>query len=591
MKNYLLTWYGITDLRAALGLEEQGGPVLGALKTGKYSDVMILAYTDPDKASKANKEEQRRWLADHSADACSPATGLNRQQELEAVDLFANTVAAHQLFKKWLRAQLDQLGLSVEVKLCIKELGSLNDSKGIYEAASRALDIVSEDQIEKELTFYLSPGTPVMAFMWEFVSMVNPELKITTIACPDFRNPPEEIPLPYELLAPSSRSRKPKDATEVAAFDTVFHLFGEQRLPSLLGIQQFPAKRHIFVCSKRYDAGVMRQFLPKGAEFQQLVVNAFDPMSAKVGILRAVSELGQGERIGFNLTGGTKLMFAGAIAACRKIGGVPFYFEIRGQNLIYLHDYTTAPIKGIDNVDKFFQLNGFKVVRQGRWDHSEIKKRRVPLTKKLWEERKAIAQLYGQISKHCRYDEKEFKPFSIRKHVVDSNNSSIDIEARLDETGKAYINFGGEEFKYKNCLDFAKYLAGGWLEEYSYLLLEPLLRQGKIRDLRIGLEVSWEDRSRDGITTVAQEFDGVLTDGNRLIIIECKAGSLKADYVYKLQNCVRNYGGVGARGILVSAFKQPHHLTMRRLDTASNLAWVVGEAVTSNLTSMVAPGS
>jgi len=591
MKNYLLTWYGITDLRAALGLDDQGGPILGALKTGKYSDVMILAYTDPEKASKANKEEQRRWLAEHSDDACSPATRLDRQQELEAVDLFANTAAAHQLYKKWLRTQLDQLGLRVEVKLCIKELGGLNDSKGIYEAASRALDIVSEDQIEKELTFYLSPGTPVMAFMWAFVSMVNPELKITTIACPDFRNPPEEIPLPYELLAPSNRSRKPKDATGVEAFDTVFHLFGEQRLPSLLGIQQFPAKRHIFVCSKRYDAGIMRQFLPKGAEFQQLVVNAFDPMSAKVGILRAVSGLGQGERIGFNLTGGTKLMFAGAIAACRKIGGVPFYFEIRDQSLIYLHDYTTAPIKGIDNVDKFFQLNGFTVVKQGRWDHSEIKKRRVPLTKKLWKERKTIAQLYTQITKHCTYDERDFDPFSIRMNVVDSNNSSIGIEARLDDTGKAYLNFGGEEFKYKNCLDFAKYLAGGWLEEYSYLLLEPLLRQGKIRDLRIGLEVSWEDRNRDGITTVAQEFDGVLTDGNRLIIIECKAGSIKADHVYKLQNCVRNYGGTGARGVLVSAFRPPYRSTMRRLDDASNLVLVVGEAVTSNLTSIVAPGS
>ena len=153
------------------------------------------------------------------------------------------------------------------------------------------------------------------------------------------------------------------------------------------------------------------------------------------------------------------------------------------------------------------------------------------------------------------------------------------------------MNFGGEEFKFKNCLDFAKYLAGGWLEEYSYLLLEPLLRQGKIRDLRIGLEVSWEDRNRDGITTVAQEFDGVLTDGNRLIIIECKAGSIKADHVYKLQNCVRNYGGTGARGVLVSAFRPPYRSTMRRLDDASNLVLVVGEAVTSNLTSIVAPGS
>ena len=42
MKHYLLTWYGMTDLRAALSLEDTDGPVLSALRTGEYSDVVIL---------------------------------------------------------------------------------------------------------------------------------------------------------------------------------------------------------------------------------------------------------------------------------------------------------------------------------------------------------------------------------------------------------------------------------------------------------------------------------------------------------------------------------------------------------------------
>ncbi len=33
IKHYLLTWYDITDLRAAVGFEELGGPVLAALWT------------------------------------------------------------------------------------------------------------------------------------------------------------------------------------------------------------------------------------------------------------------------------------------------------------------------------------------------------------------------------------------------------------------------------------------------------------------------------------------------------------------------------------------------------------------------------
>lgn len=44
MNRLLLTWYGITDLRASMGFEFQG-PILGALGTGKFNSATILAYT------------------------------------------------------------------------------------------------------------------------------------------------------------------------------------------------------------------------------------------------------------------------------------------------------------------------------------------------------------------------------------------------------------------------------------------------------------------------------------------------------------------------------------------------------------------
>ena len=39
MKDYLVTWYGITDFRSSLGFEKSG-PILGALADGTYTDVM-----------------------------------------------------------------------------------------------------------------------------------------------------------------------------------------------------------------------------------------------------------------------------------------------------------------------------------------------------------------------------------------------------------------------------------------------------------------------------------------------------------------------------------------------------------------------
>ena len=47
MKNYLVTWYGITDFKSSLGFETSG-PILGALTDGDYTDIIVLGYTKHD---------------------------------------------------------------------------------------------------------------------------------------------------------------------------------------------------------------------------------------------------------------------------------------------------------------------------------------------------------------------------------------------------------------------------------------------------------------------------------------------------------------------------------------------------------------
>ena len=96
--SHLLTWYGITDLRAALGLEPSGGPVLGALRTGEFTDVIILGYTDPTKAGESIARKQSEWHLWLDRPPAERET-LTRPRELELVDAFSNTSAAHGLFK------------------------------------------------------------------------------------------------------------------------------------------------------------------------------------------------------------------------------------------------------------------------------------------------------------------------------------------------------------------------------------------------------------------------------------------------------------------------------------------------------------
>jgi len=586
MKHYLLTWYGITDLRAAFGFEELGGPVLGALRTGDFTDVVVLAYTDPGKIGE-KLERQQRETTNLIARARNESRKLTRQEEFEIVDAFANTPAAHRMFKEWLRSEAERLPTPVSIRLCIKELATLNDSKGIYDAVNQAMDLVSQESAEKRLTFYLSPGTPVMAFTWAFVALTNAELDIRILSSSEPRKPPTAVALPYDLLAPSNRPLKQFTKGDVLEFDVVFHLFGEQRMAPLLGVLQFPAKRHVFVTSEQNPSAVMKQFIPADA-WSELRVNPFDPMSAKVQILKEVAELPQNSKVGFNLTGGTKLMFAGAIAACRKIGGIPFYFETHKHSLIFLHDFKSMPMRSIDNLDLFFQANGFAVVNHGKWDGNPYRQQRIELTRRLWKARHIIRNTYMQLGQDAFDSMNRAIPFHIKESIRDDlgQGRSVFLEMSMDSRGTAYINLDGRDHTFEHCPDFAEYLMGGWLEEYTYLILEPLLKQGIIRDLRIGLDVAWNVLSGKQGDPI-QEFDVTFTDGKRLFILECKAGRVLSEHVYKLQHCVRDYGGVDARGIMVCAFPPFHQITRQRLDSASNLCALYGEYVTKRLVDLI----
>ena len=317
----------------------------------------------------------------------------------------------------------------------------------------------------------------------------------------------------------------------------------------------------------------MRRFLPAGSSLKELLVNPFDPMSSKLEILKTVALTSAGSRLGFNLTGGTKLMFAGAIAACRKIGGVPFYFETRDHSLIFLHDFSTMPMRGIHDVEQFFALKGFQISRPGKWEENLSRQQRIQLTRRLWIERAAVATLYKQLSNCIPQDGMPFPAFSL---------STRHARARLEESGRAIFSVGDAEFKLQSCPDFARYLCGGWLEEYVYLLLEPQLKTGVIKDLRIGLEVAWAPQDLGSAQTLAQEFDVCFTDGNRLTILECKAGGVIVNDVYKLGNNVANYGGIDAKGVLVTAF-MPSESIRKRIDASANLQWLAGAAVAEDL--------
>jgi len=516
MKKYLMTWYGMTDFRASLGLEQTTGPVLGALLAEDYTDVVILGFTHPDKTENRADEFQQK-IAD--VEGSDPAAAR------QFIDLFSNTGDAHHHFNEWLKKQLRDAGKKVDVRFHPVGLKHLNDTEGIYEAANQSLNAVVASEGEKLVTLYLSPGTPVMAFVWAFAALRHPTLKKRLIASSQPGRHPERIVLPNEWLEWHGK-QIPTTNVKTDQYDAIFHLFGEQRMPNLLGVIQFSSRKHIFVNSAQFPADVMKQFLGE-AEYGEIAVNPYDPENVRSTILDLIAKMPADAKIGFNLTGGTKLMYAGALAACRKVNATPFYFESRENKVVNLNDFSSKSIKCIDSVDMFVCANsrGVSISDFGHKNFSSDSEEKnfFQLTELLWNRRNSR-------NKGCQWIESS-------SSVIFQDNKGSQIS----------VKFKGNEH-------WNQYKSGHWLEDYVFLRLIPFLKKGLIKDLRSEMKIRYNDLKGG---SNYQEFDVIFTDGRILYIIECKSSSISGNDLSKLSSVTREFGGVTGKGILFTCKLSP----------------------------------
>ncbi|CAL8479456.1 Card1-like endonuclease domain-containing protein [Caballeronia sp. S22] len=560
MRKFLLTWYGITDFRASLEFEHTDGPIAAALAAGHYSDVVILCYT---RADAAPDECAATHAAFEHELAAIRAAGHEKDWKTTAdfVSRFANTEAAHRHFERWLKKKAHEIGRFSNFVFKSERLRELNDSEGIYACAIRALDLVAEQSGDKLVTLYLSPGTPVMAYVWSLAALARPGLKKRLIASPVIGKPPETVALPAEWLDRYGvNQRAIRHADD--GFDVTFHLFGEQRMPALLGIRQFESKRHIFVNSKAFPASCMQPFLSDGQP-EELNVDPWDARAVRERIMHVAESLSPDDRIGMNVTGGTKLMFAGALSAARALGAVPFYFDSQHRRVTFVDSLHSSAIKPVDSVETFLKLHGDGLTIEESGVAEVGSPDRLRLTEALWKHRSEMTKHYNRL---CEIRNKHRN----RRQATAFRVQCGSFVFSMDDNHAATAVVDDLNLRFENWPDFASYLSGGWLEEYVYLHCRPYEDRGVIKDLRINVKLKLSQKAgheRPKLTDF-NELDITFTDGHSLYIVECKAGNVTQDHVMKLQNLVRYYGGVEGRGILACCFGPEREAIRRKIENA-----------------------
>lgn len=587
MKNYLLTWYGITDLRASLGFEKQG-PILSALLEKNFTHITILAYTNKNKdiissdipAFDTKKLPKKNFIEkfikffskdeDDKLNSKSVFKNLTNNEAYSYVEKISNTPQANKHFKLWLESQLKERGKNIDISLREVSLEKLNDAKGIYTATIDSFNsIKGKKQIDDTVTVFLSPGTPVMAFSWALAAIYNPDMNITLLSSSSLKRNLEKIELPFDLKTISVQKL---DMSKPDNFDVIFHLLGEQPLPTVLALNQFKSTNHVFVTSPPYNADNVKKFVPKDANIYTLEVDPYSPADTDSKI-RNFMQKQDWQVKGFNLTGGTKLMYEGAMQACKKEAGIPFYFEAKSHTLIWLNSFDSQEIKGIGRIDDFFAARGYKILSEGNWTN-EMQKR-IKTTEFLWRNRRLVSKYYKDILFQTDKGHDAFASYEVYK-----KKDFISFDGR---DGVIYIKDHIEEVF--DAPDFTKYITGGWLEEFAYLQLKPSLNVGTISDMRIGLEISSKNDS-----LAMQEFDITFTDNKRLFIIECKSGTYTSDAIIKLQNNISTYAGITGKGCIVACF-YPYDKTKKvvenRIDIDSRITLLAENDVTSELKNLI----
>lgn len=257
-----------------------------------------------------------------------------------------------------------------------------------------------------------------------------------------------------------------------------------------------------------------------------------------------------GGELVLNATGGNKLMTLGFVEVFRERADRIIYTDTAHGQIEVIHDRRTAapqpePMRDVLDVPRYLAVQGFQYRRGASDDPAHVARmeQRRGLTRALARHasrggggfiRALNALGHGAMDERGRALSRPEQTLAFDPRGADRALLSGCAQARL-------LEWDGARAVRVPDLDAARYVSGGWLEEYAW----TVARDAGLFDVRTGVEGVWE-----GATTAKNEFDLLACHGNRMLFIECKTlrlkqGKIDNEIAYKVDSL-----GESTRGLL-----------------------------------------
>ena len=334
-------------------------------------------------------------------------------------------------------------------------------------------------------------------------------------------------------------------------YGIVYHLVGEQTLPVFITAIQFPpTARHYLLTThapgtEAAAKNILKTLRTKGilADIRYLgdaaAAVSFPALSESIG--RILTETNpQNDPAAFDLTGGTKPMSIISLLQTEKNAQLSaFYLDFNGRKLTCLNhfDFSYNLTQSLCMED-FIQLAGMNLKSSSKSD--------VPpdILSFFFKHATCLQGFQADFAK-CLPGSRPPKGKTQEQHFYDTLRELEKIMRNSKKWSENWEKFLALSPKNARWLTQARFLAGEWFEHYVCGIVRD--NGPDIRDLRMNVELTFP-----GSASPAQEFDVVYTDGFSLIILECKAGELKQDYIHKLENIRNKFSGALGRCALVT---------------------------------------
>ena len=257
-----------------------------------------------------------------------------------------------------------------------------------------------------------------------------------------------------------------------------------------------------------------------------------------------------GKDVVFHATGGTKLM---VLAIHQQLANLAagegryrlLYADTAHQTLSWLDEQPRQePMADVLTLNEQLLLRGYRTSNDTR--PAGIQQRaseRAKVTRLMGEKSAQIKGFLGALNFHANAAAEGAgltREFDFLPRGTAGTLLELAQQHGLLTIDEAYnrVNFANTEA--------ARYLGGGWVEEYVFLKFTGTLAPSQYT---LGAQIT------HSTSKTQNEIDGIAVAHNRALIIECKAKKQDQaqDAIYKLGQLVRQVGGLMARGLYVSA--------------------------------------